>query len=168
MINVPSLEEAFATLQYTVDKCIGICESKEFTDEVMAHASAQFPDLSPSEIKAALVPQAVQLLPGLKAAAAAALAEKTKQEEAVQEHLQVSHCHRNVLVLTQTAASPLISVLILKLNLIQTELNVITTIVAQMIGRCPMNFAWQKVSGGYRCAGGAHFIPDDQLSHLFV
>jgi len=89
MSNVPSLEETFATLQYTVDQCIVICESKEFTDEVMAHAGGQFPDLTPTEIKAALVPQAVALLPGLKAAAAAALAEKTKQEEAVQEHLQV-------------------------------------------------------------------------------
>lgn len=89
MSNVPSLEETFATLQYTVDQCIVICESKEFTDEVMAHAGGQFPDLSVGEVKAALVPQAVALLPGLKAAAAAALAEKTKQEEAVQEHLQV-------------------------------------------------------------------------------
>ena len=35
---MPSLEDAFATLQYTVDKCIDICESKEFPDEVMAHA----------------------------------------------------------------------------------------------------------------------------------
>ena len=103
MNNVPSLEDAFATLQYTVDKCIDICESKEFPDEVMAHASAQFPDLSPSETKAALVPQAVELLPGLKAAAAAALAEKTKQEEAVQEHLQVRHRHRDALFSTATA-----------------------------------------------------------------
>ena len=87
--NVPSLEEAFAALCYVLDQCIAICESKKFPDELMAHAGSQVPDLSPEEVKAALVPQAVAMLPSLKLAAAAALAEKTKQEEAVQEHLQM-------------------------------------------------------------------------------
>ena len=72
-----------------MDTCISICESKEFPDEVLLHASGQAAELSPSDLRAALVSQAAALLPGLRAAAAAALVAKTKQEEAVQEHLQV-------------------------------------------------------------------------------
>ena len=123
--NVPSLEEAFAALCYVLDQCIAICESKKFPDELMAHAGSQVPDLSPEEVKAALVPQAVAMLPSLKLAAAAALAEKTKQEEVVQEHLQ-------------------------------------------MMGKCPVGFEWLKAEGGYRCAGGSHFVCDGDLAHLFV
>ena len=108
-----------------MDQCIAICESKKFPDELMAHAGSQVPDLSPEEAKAALVPQAVAMLPSLKLAAAAALAEKTKQEEAVQEHLQ-------------------------------------------MMGKCPVGFEWLKAEGGYRCAGGSHFVCDGDLAHLFV
>ena len=31
------------------------------------------------------------------------------------------------------------------------------------MGVCPVGFRWIKQSGGYRCAGGAHFVSDAQL-----
>ena len=31
------------------------------------------------------------------------------------------------------------------------------------MGVCPAGFRWVKEQSGYRCAGGAHFVPNDQL-----
>jgi len=34
----------------------------------------------------------------------------------------------------------------------------------RQMGVCPVGFRWIKQSGGYRCAGGAHWVTDAQLS----
>ncbi len=33
----------------------------------------------------------------------------------------------------------------------------------ETMGLCPMGYRWIKQAGGYRCAGGSHFVPDGQL-----
>lgn len=32
------------------------------------------------------------------------------------------------------------------------------------MGVCPVGFQWIKQEKGYRCAGGAHFVPNTQLA----
>jgi len=34
------------------------------------------------------------------------------------------------------------------------------------LGRCPVGYAWIRQSGGYRCAGGSHWISDSEVSKL--
>ena len=36
------------------------------------------------------------------------------------------------------------------------------------IGRCPAGYAWFKVSNGWRCGGGSHFVSDKQLEDHFT
>jgi hypothetical protein len=34
------------------------------------------------------------------------------------------------------------------------------------MGVCPAGFQWTKQGGGYRCAGGAHFVSDGQMQKM--
>ncbi|KAK1566191.1 ATPase [Colletotrichum navitas] len=37
---------------------------------------------------------------------------------------------------------------------------------AAMMGRCPVGYDWIKQAQGFRCAGGSHFISDEQLARF--
>ncbi|TEA18713.1 NFX1-type zinc finger-containing protein 1 [Colletotrichum sidae] len=34
---------------------------------------------------------------------------------------------------------------------------------AEKIGKCPAGYRWIKQAGGYRCAGGSHYVTDEQI-----
>merc|ERR1719272_228256 len=33
-------------------------------------------------------------------------------------------------------------------------------------GKCPMNYDWNKIAGGWRCSGGTHFMTDAQVAAM--
>jgi ATPase family associated with various cellular activities (AAA) len=37
----------------------------------------------------------------------------------------------------------------------------------RMIGNCPMGYVWHKMGSGWRCAGGGHYVSDEQLNRQF-
>ena len=36
----------------------------------------------------------------------------------------------------------------------------------QKIGKCVMGFDWLRVNGGYQCAGGSHFVTDNEMNSI--
>jgi hypothetical protein len=39
---------------------------------------------------------------------------------------------------------------------------------AKMLGLCLMNYEWIKCSGGYRCAGGSHWVNEQDVNTIEV
>jgi thiol-disulfide isomerase/thioredoxin len=35
----------------------------------------------------------------------------------------------------------------------------------QAVGKCPMGFSWHKEGAGWRCAGGSHYVTDDDIEN---
>ncbi|GLD99445.1 hypothetical protein PINS_up008164 [Pythium insidiosum] len=48
------------------------------------------------------------------------------------------------------------------------EESIATQEKLRRIGLCPAGFAWLQVGGGWRCAGGSHFVSDAQLQRDFT
>lgn len=46
------------------------------------------------------------------------------------------------------------------------EVETETQMKLRRLGRCPMNFAWRKEAGGYRCEGGSHFCTDKEITQF--
>ncbi|KAJ0388822.1 hypothetical protein P43SY_011390 [Pythium insidiosum] len=48
------------------------------------------------------------------------------------------------------------------------EASIAVQVKLRRIGLCPMGFAWLQVGGGWRCAGGGHFVSDAELQRNFT
>ena len=38
----------------------------------------------------------------------------------------------------------------------------------KQISPCPAGLSWNKEAGGWRCAGGGHFVSDEELNDQFT
>ena len=38
----------------------------------------------------------------------------------------------------------------------------------KQISPCPAGYSWRKEAGGWRCAGGSHFVSDKKLNEQFT
>jgi hypothetical protein len=36
----------------------------------------------------------------------------------------------------------------------------------KQMGQCPLGFEWLKEGGGWRCAGGSHFVTDNEITQF--
>ncbi len=86
--------------------------------------------------------------------------------------LMVISCSLTLLALIRQALNPQkelflakVEQLILKMEKETSEEEKRIQAKIKRMGKCPMDFEWIKVDGGYQCAGGSHFLSEAEIQN---
>jgi hypothetical protein len=50
----------------------------------------------------------------------------------------------------------------------KTKEEQVAQLKLKAIGRCPMNFEWLRMEGGWRCAGGSHTVTEAEMNKFNI
>jgi hypothetical protein len=140
-----SLEAACAELGYSLDELARFLRTASYPPELLALVKAKSCLDDASEVKLLLEPQRPLMLSRVESS--------LKQiEEARQRRLEEERQARDA------AAKELLRV--------QREKEARTQERLRRLGVCPMHYQWLPQSGGYRCAGGSHFVTEAQVNYI--
>ncbi|KAK5657152.1 hypothetical protein OQA88_3209 [Cercophora sp. LCS_1] len=87
--------------------------------------------------------------------------DRQAEEEREEEYQRLKEAARNASV---TARANIVKRLVEEEERRKKELEMQKKLA--MMGACPMGFAWIKQAGGYRCAGGSHYMSDASIAKM--
>jgi hypothetical protein len=132
-----SLDEALAEMGYDVYRTAIILSKAQLPDDLVALVATKVSSTA-ARVRPMLVAQCPALLPPV---------------------LAIIELQRYELELQRIAREEMEKAV--KENSRQREAVLVRV---QMIGKCCMGYAWIKTKGGYKCAGGSHFVSDAQVN----
>jgi hypothetical protein len=137
-----SLDEALAEMGYDIYRTAIILSEAQLPDDLVALVATKVSSTA-ARVRPMLVAQCPALLPPVMAIIELQRHELELQRIAREEMEKADEIEREILRVKEESR--------------QREAVLVRV---QMIGKCCMGFAWIKTEGGYRCAGGSHFVSD--------
>jgi hypothetical protein len=141
-----SLDDALAEQGYDINTTAIMLTTAQLPDDLVALVATKVGSTA-ARVRPMLEAQCPALLPPVMAVIEKIKEELERQRIAQEEMEKADEIEREKLRIKE------------KLRLREAVLERV-----QMIGKCCMGYAWIKTEGGYRCAGGSHFVSDAQVN----
>lgn len=140
-----SLDEALAEMGYSIYIIQNILQSQNLPEDLINLVSKKL-NRKPEKVVPMLVKQCPILLPRVKTLI-----------KNIEKELEVQRKVREAIEKADAAEKERLK----ELEKMRQEAAVLERV--KYIGRCPVGYEWIKCDGGYRCAGGSHYVSDAQV-----